>query len=72
MNAVILKTREVGPEIVMQMAEERAPDGFGRVEDVIPRKELEEIAHSFKLAAGLDPALLNQRASYQVVQPTAQ
>ena len=72
MNAVILKTREFGPEIVMQMAEERAPDGFGRAEDVIPRKELEEIAHSFKLAAGLDPAALNQRASYQVAHPTAQ
>lgn len=66
MNEVVLRNREYGPEIVMQMAEERAPDGFARIEDVIPRQELEEIARSFKVAAGFDPDTLNNRPSYSV------
>lgn len=63
MNDVILRNRAYGPEIVMQMAEERAPRGFARIEDVIPRHELEEIARSFKVAAGFDPETLNRRPS---------
>jgi 5-methylphenazine-1-carboxylate 1-monooxygenase len=45
------------------MAEERAPDGFTDVESVIPRNELEEISHSFKITAGFDPETLNRRPS---------
>ncbi len=66
MNEVVLRNREYGPEIVMQMAEDRAPGGFTRIEDVIPRQELEEIARSFKVAAGFDPETLNNRCSYSV------
>jgi 5-methylphenazine-1-carboxylate 1-monooxygenase len=63
MNEVILRNRAYGPEIVMQMAEDRAPGGFERIEDVIPRAELEDIAQSFKRAAGFDPETLNRRPS---------
>lgn len=66
MNEVVLRNREYGPEIVMQMAEERAPGGFEKIEDVIPRSELEEIARSFKVAAGFAPETLNNRPSYGV------
>ena len=66
MNEIIRRNREYGPEIVMQMAEERAPGGFARIEDVIPRHELEEIARSFKVAAGFDPEALNRRPSLSV------
>ena len=66
MNALILKNREFGPEIVMQMAEERAPDGFDDIEDIIPRRELEDIARSFKVAARFDPKTVNTRPSYSV------
>jgi 2-polyprenyl-6-methoxyphenol hydroxylase-like FAD-dependent oxidoreductase len=66
MNDVILRNRAYGPEIVMQMAEERAPGGFARIEDVIPRAELEEIARSFKIAAGFDPEVLNRQPSWGV------
>ncbi len=69
MNEVVLRNRNYGPEIVMQMAEERAPAGFDRIEDVIPQRELEEIAHSFKVAAGFDPETLNKRPSYSVTRP---
>lgn len=66
MNAVILRNREFGPSIIMDMAEERAPRGFTDVEKVIPRRELEEIALAFKVAAGFDPSSLNRRPSYSV------
>lgn len=66
MNAIILKNREFGPSIIMDMAEERAPNGFSNVEDIIPRWELEEISRSFKVAAGFEPEALNRRASFAI------
>ncbi len=57
---VVLANRGNGPEQVMQLAEERAPDGFARVEDVIPRGELEEIAARYKLTAGFAPGQVNR------------
>ncbi|MGY4349085.1 2-polyprenyl-6-methoxyphenol hydroxylase-like FAD-dependent oxidoreductase [Bradyrhizobium sp. GM7.3] len=63
---VMLRNREYGPEIVMQMAEERAPSGFTSIEEIIPRHELESIARDFKIAAGFDPEILNQRPSLSV------
>ena len=69
MNEVVRRNRNFGAEIVMQTAEERAPDGFTKIEDVIPRRELEEIALSFKVAAGFDPDTVNNRPSYAVKRP---
>jgi 2-polyprenyl-6-methoxyphenol hydroxylase-like FAD-dependent oxidoreductase len=54
MNEIILKNREFGPSIIMDMAEERAPSGFSDIESVIPRQELEAISRSFRIAAGFD------------------
>jgi 2-polyprenyl-6-methoxyphenol hydroxylase-like FAD-dependent oxidoreductase len=65
-SEVTLRNREYGPEIVMQMAEERAPKGFTSIEEIIPRQELENIARSFKVAAGFDPEILNKRPSLSV------
>ena len=45
---------------------ERAPDGFRRIEDVIPPEELEELAAGYKRVAGFDPATLNDRPSLSV------
>jgi 2-polyprenyl-6-methoxyphenol hydroxylase-like FAD-dependent oxidoreductase len=56
---IVLANRQNGPERVMQLAEERAPGGFARVEDVIPRHELEEIAASYKAVAGFAPEQVN-------------
>jgi len=66
MNAMVLRNRQFGPSIIMEIAEERAPNGFDRIEDVIPRGELEEISRSFKSAAGFDPEQLNRRPSFDV------
>jgi 2-polyprenyl-6-methoxyphenol hydroxylase-like FAD-dependent oxidoreductase len=64
MNDVILRNRSLGPEAAMQLAEERAPNGFARVEDVISQHELDVIAKSFATAAGLDVEAVNHRPSY--------
>lgn len=56
--------RGMGPELVMQLAHERAPEGFNEVTDVIPQSELEEIADRYKKIAGFDPKALNHRASW--------
>lgn len=49
---IVLSNRRNGPEQVMQMAEERAPDGFADIEAVIPRRELQAIADRYKQTAG--------------------
>ncbi len=59
-------TRQTGPERVMQIARERAPEGFANVYDVISREELESIAADYKLAAGFHPESLGARSSLNV------
>jgi 5-methylphenazine-1-carboxylate 1-monooxygenase len=54
-SAIVLSNRKNGPEQCMQIAEERAPDGFDSIEDVIPRAELEQISARYKQIAGFDP-----------------
>jgi 5-methylphenazine-1-carboxylate 1-monooxygenase len=43
-----------GPEQVMQLAEERAPQGFKHIGDVMPRETLEAISLRYKRLAGFD------------------
>ena len=64
MNDIVLRNRNFGPEAAMQLAEERAPNGFARVEDVIAQHELDDIARSFAAAAGLDVETVNHRPSF--------
>ena len=52
MNDITLRNRSFGPEAAMQLVEERAPNGFVQIEDVISRHELDAIANSFSAAAG--------------------
>jgi 2-polyprenyl-6-methoxyphenol hydroxylase-like FAD-dependent oxidoreductase len=61
--AIALQNRLNGPEQVMQWAEERAPSGFSNVDDVIPRRELEEIASRYKKLAGFDVEALRAQAA---------
>ena len=60
-SAIVLANRRNGPEQVMQLVEERAPDGFAKVDDVLARKELEEVAAAYKKVAGFTIAELNER-----------
>ena len=43
----------------MQMVEDRAPNGFQDLSDVISREELEGVASRYKAVAGFDRARLN-------------
>jgi hypothetical protein len=60
---VVLANRKGGPDRVLQLAEERAPNGFANIEDVIPRAELESIAQSYKQTAGFDRDTVNRSAA---------
>ena len=46
----------------MQWVEERAPEGFDRIEDVLDPEELEKTAANYKRLAGFDKDALNSRA----------
>jgi 2-polyprenyl-6-methoxyphenol hydroxylase-like FAD-dependent oxidoreductase len=69
MNEITLRNRRFGPEAAMQIVEERAPDGFSRIEDVISRAEMETISGSFHAAAGLDVNTVNSRPSFVRASP---
>jgi len=58
---LVMLNRRNGPEQVMQLVEERAPDGYNVVTDVLSRKELEEIAANYKRVAGFQVEGLNAK-----------
>lgn len=58
---IVFANRGNGPDQVMQIAEERAPDGFEDIEAVIPRAELESIAARYKQTAGFTREQVNRR-----------
>jgi 2-polyprenyl-6-methoxyphenol hydroxylase-like FAD-dependent oxidoreductase len=64
--AVVEANRKGGPNEILQVIEDRAPNGFDRLEDVISSQELDEIATAYHRTAGFDPAILNGRPSYSV------
>lgn len=66
MRDMALRNRAMGAEIVMDLVEARAPNGFADIDDVLPRSEREQRAAEFKKAAGLDARYLNERPSYSV------
>jgi len=57
---IVLSNRQNGPDQVMQIAEERAPQGFAHIHDVIPRAELEAISARYKQLAGFSHAQVNR------------
>ena len=58
---IVLANRQNGPEQVMQLVEERAPDGYAKIEDVLNAEELEGAAAGYKRLAGFDRETLNAR-----------
>jgi 2-polyprenyl-6-methoxyphenol hydroxylase-like FAD-dependent oxidoreductase len=69
MNDIVIRNRNFGLESVLQLAEERAPNGFRDIADVLTQEELESTALNFKKAAGLDLDTVNRCES--VVNLTA-
>jgi 2-polyprenyl-6-methoxyphenol hydroxylase-like FAD-dependent oxidoreductase len=61
--ALLEATRGDGPDMVLDIAEARAPDGFAEIETVMPLAERAGIAAHYKRLAGFEPATLNARPS---------
>ena len=59
--AIVHANRGQGPDYVMQLAEQRAPNGFRHIYEVIPARELEQIASAYKQTAGFDRDTVNAR-----------
>lgn len=66
-SQLVLLNRGNGPEQVMQIVEERAPNGFDVVTEVLSQKELEDVANNYKKVAGFQVEALN--AKPPIVQP---
>jgi 2-polyprenyl-6-methoxyphenol hydroxylase-like FAD-dependent oxidoreductase len=62
-SEIVLANRRHGPEQVMTIVEQRAPDGFAHIDDVIAPAELRAIVERYSRAAGFDVEKLNARAS---------
>ena len=60
-NAVVLTNRGDGPDKILDIVSERAPDGFEDIEAVLPLKERERFADNYKKVAGMDIKALNAR-----------
>ncbi len=56
---VNVNRNQMGPEKVMILAEERAPDGFSNVLDVLTREELETTSQNYRRLAGFDQAAMD-------------
>ena len=56
--------RRLGPEVVINLAHERAPGGFTDIDEVIPKRELAEIAARYAATGAFDPATVNQGSPY--------
>ena len=60
--AIIMQNRQMGPEQVMEIVAERAPDGFTDLYEVISKEELDGIAARYKKIAGFEKEELNAKA----------
>ncbi len=58
---IVHANRGQGPEQVMQLVHQRAPEGFTAIADVLSQTELEEAAGAYKRLAGFDRETLNTR-----------
>jgi 2-polyprenyl-6-methoxyphenol hydroxylase-like FAD-dependent oxidoreductase len=65
-GAVVEANRQGGPMRPLALVEQRAPNGFTKLEDVISPHELAQIAEAYKQTAGFDAQMLNNRPSLSV------
>ncbi len=64
--AVVQSNRRAGPHRCQDLVEERAPNGFETLSDVITDQELRQIADEYKQVAGFDMNRVNNRPSLSV------
>jgi 2-polyprenyl-6-methoxyphenol hydroxylase-like FAD-dependent oxidoreductase len=61
--AIVRANRGLGPEVPMKLVEERAPDGFANIEDVITSSEIDDVTTEYRRTAGFSLADLQQGTS---------
>jgi 2-polyprenyl-6-methoxyphenol hydroxylase-like FAD-dependent oxidoreductase len=59
---IVYANRGQGPDHIMQIVEERSPDGFLDVHDAISDEEMRAISDVYKAVAGFDIQLVNLKA----------
>jgi len=62
-GAIVEANRGLGPERPMQLVEQRAPDGFDHIDDVISPQEILEITDGYRRTAGFALAALDDPTS---------
>jgi len=65
-SRIVLMNRQGGPDRVMELAEQRAPDPADDLDALIPMAERQAIADEYKAVAGFDPAALTTPSAYTV------
>jgi 5-methylphenazine-1-carboxylate 1-monooxygenase len=63
-NAIVLATRSMPVDAVLDMVSDRAPDGFDRIEDVLTPAELAALRDAYRSTSLQDVAALNARPSF--------
>jgi 2-polyprenyl-6-methoxyphenol hydroxylase-like FAD-dependent oxidoreductase len=63
-NAIVLATRSMPVDAVLDMVADRAPDGFDRIEDVLAPAELAALRDAYRSTSLQDVAALNARPSF--------
>ncbi|WP_175410651.1 FAD-dependent monooxygenase [Streptomyces sp. TRM64462] len=58
--------RRLGPEVVINLAHQRAPGGFTDIDEVIPPDERRAIAARYAATGAFDPGTVNQGSPYDV------
>jgi 5-methylphenazine-1-carboxylate 1-monooxygenase len=64
-NQIVLATRNMPVDAVLDMVSARAPDGFDRIEDVLTPAELAALRDAYRATSLQDVAALNARPSFQ-------
>nr|ALL53629.1 monooxygenase [uncultured bacterium fosmid I5J7] len=59
-SEIVRQNRDGGPERVIDLVNQRAPDGFERLEDVAGPDELEAVVRGYQKTAGFDKASVNR------------
>jgi 2-polyprenyl-6-methoxyphenol hydroxylase-like FAD-dependent oxidoreductase len=62
-SAIVLANRGLGPELPMQLVEERAPEGFDLLSEVITAEEILAVTDGYRKMAGFSLQQLHDRPS---------
>ena len=58
-NKIVETNRLDGPDKILDIVAEKAPNGFKNINDVMPQEKMKQIAEKYKVIAGFDADTLN-------------